>query len=170
MNIKHLLNGVAIAAALAIATPVWAQTAGGNTYGGNTMGLPGPNPGGFPTPSPYDAPGGAYYQVPPRPMHAYTSAMPPAHHAVRHAKAMHAHHKAMVQEAALTGDTAAQLNREELARIQSGAPPAPPPPAPMLDPPMSAELMPSQPNPSGGNSMGMHGPNPGGPGLTPYTY
>ena len=174
MNMKHLLNGVAVVAALAIATPVWAQTAGGNTYGGNTMGLPGPNPGGFPAPSPYDAPGGAFHQVPPRPMHAYawTSTTSPAHH-VRHAKAMHAHHRAVVQEAALTGDTAAQLNREELARIQSGAPPAPPaasmPYVPMSDTAMSDMPMPYQPNPSGGNSMGMPGPNPGGPGLTPYT-
>lgn len=129
MNMRYLLNGVAIAAALATAGPAWAQVAGGNTYGGNTMGLPGPNPGGFPAPSPYDAPGGAFHQVPPRPMHAYarTSAMPPAHHAVRHAKAIRVHHKAMIQDAALTGDTAAQLNREELARIQSYDPPAPPP-------------------------------------------
>jgi hypothetical protein len=96
--------------------------------------------------------------------------LPPAHHAVRHAKAMHVHHKTMIHEAALTGDTAAQLNRQELARIQSGAPPATPPFASMSDTPMSAELMPDQPNPSGGNSMGMPGPNPGGPGLTPYTY
>jgi len=27
----------------------------------------------------------------------------------------------------------------------------------------------AQPSPSGGNPMGMPGPNPGGPGLTPYT-
>ena len=136
MNIKHLLNGAAIAAALAIAAPVWAQTEGGNTYGGNSMGLPGPNPGGPSVPSPYDAPGGAYYQVPPRPIPAWNSAMPPMHHVVRHAKAMHAHHKAMAQKATLTGDTTAQLNREELARIQSGDPPAPPSPAPMPYPPM----------------------------------
>ena len=163
MNIKPLLNGVAVVAALAIATPAWAQAAGGNTYGGNTLGLPGPNPGGFPTPSPYDGPGGTYYQVPPRPVRAWTSATTPTHHAVSRASAMHAHHKAMVQKAALTGDTAAQLNREELARIQSGDPPAPSPYAPM------SAALPPQPNPSGGNSMGMPGPNPGGPGLTPYT-
>jgi hypothetical protein len=39
---KHLLNGAAIAAALAIATTAWAQ----NPSGGNAMGMPGPNPGG----------------------------------------------------------------------------------------------------------------------------
>ena len=166
MNTKYLLNGVALAATLAIATPVWAQTEGGNTYGGNSMGLPGPNPGGPPVPSPYDGPGGAYHQVPPRPITASTWAMlPPAHHVVRHAKAMHAHRKIVAQQAALTGNTAAQLNRDELARIQLGAPPA----LPSFNP-MSAELMPPQPNPSGGNSIGIPGPNPGGPGLTPYTY
>jgi hypothetical protein len=162
MDIKHLLNGVAIVAALALAAPVWAQTAGGDTYGGNSMGLPGPNPGGPDVPSPYDAPGGAYYQVAPRPIPASTAATP-AHHAVRHASTRYAHHKAMVQKVALTGDTTAQLNRGELARIQSGSPAAPPPYAPM------SAALPPQPNPSGGNSLGVPGPNPGGPGLIPYT-
>jgi hypothetical protein len=56
--------------------------------------------------------------------------MPPAHHAVRHAHAMHHFHKGMAQKAALTGDTTAQLNREELARLQAGnqGMPAPNPP------------------------------------------
>ena len=131
MSIKHLLNGAAIAAALAIAGPAWAQ-----------------NPGaGAPAP-------------------AADSATPPVHHAhaVRHAKAMHAHHQHMAHKAALTGDTTAQLNREELARIQSGGPPSPPPPPgqPMAGPA-------PQDSPSGGNPMGMSGPNAGGPGLTPYS-
>jgi hypothetical protein len=46
---------------------------------------------------------------------------------------MHAHHKHMAQKAALTGNTTAQLNHAELARIQSGNlsnPPAPAPPMP----------------------------------------
>lgn len=119
---KHLLNGVAIAAALAIAAPVWAQ----NPSGGNSMGMPGPNTGG-PGLTPYS--GGA----PPAPASmppAANSAMPPAHHPVHHARAMHAFHKGMAHKAGLAGDTTAQLNREELARIQSGnlsnpsAPPA----------------------------------------------
>jgi hypothetical protein len=93
---------------------------------------------------------------------ATTSAMPPMHHAQRHAKAMHAFHKHMARKAALTGDTTAQLNREELARIQQGAPPSSPPPAPEPAPA-------SQDNPSGGNSLGLPGPNTGGPGLTPYS-
>lgn len=135
MNIRHLLSGGAIVAALAIAGPVWAQ-----------------NPA--PAPAPEPAPGA-------------TSAMPPAHHhAVHHARVMHAHHMAMAHKATLTGDTTAQLNREELARIQSGGPPAPPP-GPM---PAPGGPMPAPPNPSGGNSMGLPGPNAGGPGLTPYTH
>jgi hypothetical protein len=75
-------------------------------------------------------------------------------------------HREMARKAGLTGDTTAQLNREELARIQSGnsgAPPAPPPPA------GEAPAAPPPPPPAGGNSMGMPGPNTGGPGLTPYS-
>lgn len=112
---KYLLNGVAVAAALVIAAPVWAQA----PSAGNAVGTPGPNPGG-PGLTPYS--GGA-------PAPAANSAMPPAH---RHAHAMHHFHRHMARKAALSGDTTAQLNREELGRIQSGnlgnpsAPPAPP--------------------------------------------
>jgi hypothetical protein len=148
---KHLFTGVAVAAALAIAAPVWAQ----NPSGGNGMGMPGPNPGGGGGLTPYSG-GGPAPAAAAAP--AENSAMPPAHHAVRHAHAMHGFHKGMAHKAALTGDTTAQLNREELARLQSGAPPSPPMAA---APPMS--------NPSGGNSMGMPGPNAGGPGLSPYS-
>jgi hypothetical protein len=72
---------------------------------------------------------------------------------------MHHFHKGMAHNAALSGDTTAQLNREELARLQSGGPPSPLPPGPM----------PAMANPSGENSVGTSGPNPGGPGLTPYS-
>jgi len=126
---KYLLNGVAVAAALAIAAPAWAQN---------------PSSGSAPAP-------------------AANSAMPPAHHAVRHAKAMHAFHKGMAHKAGLTGDTTAQLNREELARLQAGGPPTPPPPA-AAEAPMAPPV-----SPSGGNALGTAGPNPGGPGLTPYS-
>jgi hypothetical protein len=155
MNLKHLLNGAAVAAALTIAGPVCAQT---NPSAGNGMGVPGPNPGGGGGPTPYSGggypnPGGSTYIPPaataPTPAPAEISATPPAYHAVRHAKAMHAFHKGMAHKAALTGDTTAQLNREELTRIQSGAPPTPPmPPAPMA----------ARPNPSGGNAEGLPGP------------
>jgi hypothetical protein len=142
---KHLLSGVAVAAALLLAAPVLAQ----NPSGGNSVGTPGPNPGG-PGLTPYSG-GGA-------PAPAANSAMPPAHH---HARAMHAFHHKMARKAALTGDTTAQLNREELARLQAGGPPMPPPPPAAAPPP--------PPPAPGGNSMGMPGPNMGGPGLTPYS-
>jgi hypothetical protein len=185
MIIRYLLNGVAIAAALAIAGPVWAQN---NPSAGNGMGMPGPNPGGGGGLTPYTggAPpqpsvgrgfgpktSGSNYIPPPGatapPSEATappssTSAAVPMHHAVRHARAMHAHHRYMAHRAALTGDTTAQLNREELARIQAGGPPTPPPGAPMPGEPMAPPS-----NPSGGNAVGTQGPNPGGPGLTPYT-
>jgi hypothetical protein len=117
---KLLLSGVAFVTGLAIAVPVWAQ----NPSGGNPMGTAGPNPGG-PGLTPYSggAPAGA----------APTAGEVHPHHAVRHARAMHAHHKQMAHKAALSGDTTAQLNREELARIQSGNvsnPPAPAAPIP----------------------------------------
>jgi hypothetical protein len=63
-----------------------------------------------------------------------------------HAKVMRNFHRGMAERAGLSGDTTAQLNREELARIQSGNtsnPPAPPP----------------------GQGAA---PPPGGPGQTPY--
>jgi hypothetical protein len=135
MNIKHLLNGAAFAAVLAIAAPTWAQPTG--------------------------APPPAMAAPPP----AANSAVPPAHHAVRHAKAMHSFHRRMAHKAALTGDTTAQLNREELARIQSGGPPMPPPAS--MPAPMPAPMPP--PTTPGGNAVGTPGPNPGGPGLTPYS-
>ena len=112
MIIRHLLSGVAIAATLTIAGSVWAQQAQqwnpATGQPGLGAAMPAPQPA---TPAP-----------------AANSAMPPTHHAVRHAKAMHSFHKGMAHKAALTGDTTAQLNREELARIQSGNMSNPPPP------------------------------------------
>jgi hypothetical protein len=132
---KHLFNGVAIAAALAIAGPVWAQS----PTGGNAVGTPGPNPGG-PGLTPYS--GGAApsppasTSAPPASTSATpasTSATPPMHphYAAHHMHAMHHFHKAMAHKAALAGDTTAALNRQELARINSGNfsnPPAAPMP------------------------------------------
>jgi hypothetical protein len=138
---NRLLSGVAIAAALMIAAPVWAQN---NPSGGNSLGVPGPNPGGPgltpysgggapASPPPAEPPPGAEAAPPP------TSATPGPHHrhrelaAYHHAKAMHHFHKGMAEKAALSGDTTAQLNRQELARIQTGNtsnPPAPGAPMP----------------------------------------
>jgi hypothetical protein len=164
---KYLLSGVAVAAALMVALPIWAQ----NPSGGNSVGLPGPNPGG-PGLTPYNGgpppsqtqqqfnpatgqPGLGAPMPPPAP--AANSATPPTHHAVRHARAMYAHHKRMAAKAALTGDTTAQLNREELARIQSGNlsnPPAPSGPPPGGPPPGAGAMPPPEPPP---------GPMPPGP-------
>ncbi len=155
MKTKHLFTGVAVIAALAFCAPVWAQPA--NPSGGNAMGMPGPNPGGGGlTPYSTGAPPPAAKAAPPP---ASTSAMPPTHHHAHHVTHAAAHHKM----APLTGSTANQLNQEEVARLQAGSS-TPPPAAPMRAMPPPAPMA----NPSGGNSMGMPGPNTGGPGLTPY--
>jgi hypothetical protein len=107
---KHLLNGVAIAAALAIAAPVWAQS----PTGGNPMGMPGPSPGG---------PGLTPYSSGQQAAPAATSAAPPMHRPMRHAKPKRA------KAPALSGDTTAELNRQELARVQAGNLSNPPVPA-----------------------------------------
>jgi hypothetical protein len=108
---KQLLNGVAIAAALVIAAPVWALA--------QTPAAQGPRSG--PTPRvPSSAPAAA----------AAPAAMPAAAPmtAQRHKRMHHMGH-------AKTGPGDAsteQLNREELARLQGGGAPAaapPPPPA-----------------------------------------
>ena len=167
MKTKHLLSGVAVIGALALSAPAWAQPA--NPSGGNSMGVPGPSPGG-PGLTPYStgtptgrgfgpkASGGNYIPPSATTEPSSTAAMPPKHH---HAHAHHVvstHHMLHAHGPKSGTDTTAQLNQAELARLQAGAPPmgAMPPPAPM-------------PNPSGGNSMGMPGPNTGGPGLTPYS-
>jgi hypothetical protein len=156
MKTRHLLNGVAVIAALAFSAPVWAQPA--SPSGGNAMGMPGPNPGGGGlTPYSTGAPPSPATAAPPP---ASTSATPPTHHHAHHVTHAAAHRKM----APLTGNTAAQLNQQELARLQSGSS-MPPPAAPMGAMPPPAPT----PSPSAGNSMGMPGPNAGGPGLTPYS-
>src|SRR6266853_5108719 len=62
-SMKHPLAGVVVIAALAFSAPVWAQPA--NPSGGNSLGVPGPNPGGpgltpysTATPPPAPAPAG----------------------------------------------------------------------------------------------------------------
>jgi hypothetical protein len=151
MKVNHLLYGVAVIAALAVAAPVWAQTAGGNSYGGNSMGIPGPNPGGPETPGSIN---GGLFGHTPSPPPVSTSAMPPKQHHAHYVTHAAAHHRKM---APLAEPTANQLNQEELARLQSG-------------PQFGSSMPPSAgpPSRSGGNSMGLPGPNPGGPGLTLY--
>ena len=163
---KHLLTGVAVAAALAISAPVWAQ--GVSPSGGNAVGTPGPNPGGpgltpysggapaprTMAPPPPSAPPAAMAPsaMPPSSMSDTTSAMPPKHRASRHAAhgKMAGHHHGKGPQ--LSGDTANQLNQEELQRLQAGnfASPAAPP-APGMAPGMAPRANP-QPNrmPAGG--------------------
>lgn len=90
---RELLIGAAIVIALGAASPGWAQ----NPSGGSTT---------TPTMPPAAQPG--------------PTATNPAMPAAQHARVMHAFHKRMSRRAAAAGDTTAQLNRRELARIQTG--------------------------------------------------
>jgi hypothetical protein len=149
MKTRHLLSGVALIAALALSAPAWAQPA--NPSGGNALGVPGPNPGG-PGLTPYST------GAPPSTPSASdtTSAMPPKHrHARQHV--VSTHHMLHAHGPKSGTDTTAQLNQAELARLQAGAPP------------MAPQMASPPPPMRGGNSMGMPGPNTGGPGLTPYS-
>jgi hypothetical protein len=83
MTLQHLLSGIAIAATLTVAGPLWAQN---NPSGGNGMGMLGQDFGAGGNLSP-DSGGGHPAPAPPA-----TSVTPSAHHAVRHAGAMQAHH------------------------------------------------------------------------------
>lgn len=102
---KHLLSGVAIAAALVVAAPVWAQA---------------------PT-APAAAPEAA-------PAAAPMAGMAPMAGKQRHKRMMHhmdgAKHMGKMGRMSAGDAMTSQLNREELARIGGGGamPPAPPPP------------------------------------------
>jgi hypothetical protein len=92
---KHLLNGFAIAAALAIAAPVWAQA---------PM-----------TPSAPKAAAEAPSTYAPPAKHAYKQRHKrPMHYAARHG------HKRYARGGGGGDQMTDQLNREELARIQGG--------------------------------------------------
>jgi len=156
----HFLTGVAVVAALAFSAPVWAQTA--NPSGGNSMGVPGPNPGG-PGLTPYSSgprttaapppsappPAMAPSAMPPSSMSDTSSAMPPKHRASRHAShgKMAGHHRGKSPQ--LSGGSANQLNQEELQRLQAGnfSNPSAPPGAPGM-------MSPGQPS---GGRMTPHG-------------
>jgi len=111
---KHLLTGVAMAAALAIAAPVWAQNAP-MTPGGNnpTSGSAGPfAPKAAPAPAP--AAPAAAQPMAAKPMHRHST------HHVTHVSHRRGHMSAGDQ-------TTEQLNAQELARITGGGVPAPAP-------------------------------------------
>ena len=111
---KHLLTGVAMAAALAIAAPVWAQA---------------PAPAPAPMTPPAAAPK-APAAAPAAPSAATPMAKKPM--AKMPMKSMH-HHMAMRKHMMGSGDQMTEdLNKQELSRIQGGgAAPAPSGPAPM---------------------------------------
>lgn len=98
---KHLLSGVAIIAALAVAAPAWAQM-GPKASGGTSA---------KPTPAP---------MAPAKPAAA---PMAPAA-----GKPMHHHHRRVAHHRAAPEDSMTeQLNQQELARIQGGGGAAPAP-------------------------------------------
>jgi hypothetical protein len=170
MKTKHLLNGAAVVAALALSPPVWAQSA--NPSGGNSMGMPGPSPGG-PSLTPYStgaptgrgfgpkASGGNYVPrsaaTPVATEPSSTSETPPKHRHVRAHHVVSTHQLLHAHGPKSHTDTTAQLNQAELARLQQGGPPMAPGSGPAPRPMQ------------GGNSLGLPGPNAGGPGLTPYS-
>ena len=154
MKAKHFLNGVAVIAALALSAPVWAQPVN-----------PPPTGRGFGP----KASGGNY--IPPSattPEPSSTSATPPKHHhahASAHGKVA-SHHPSRFPD--VQGNNSANaLNAAELSRLQTGS--AMPPPMGGMPPDGAMPYRPMQPPIQGGNSMGMPGPNAGGPGLTPYS-
>src|SRR5208283_716434 len=152
---KHLLNGVAIVAVLAIAAPVWAQRTGPGVTAPTTTG-PGVNPPGGPGPSSplYNLPAGSP-GIPGTPTSGYpgspaaavsgavpgvpgmapgmapgamTSATPPMHRHPRHHGHVAAHHT--TQGMPVSGNpnnSANQMNADELARVQAGNFSNPPP-------------------------------------------
>jgi hypothetical protein len=112
---KGLLAGVAVVAILTIAAPVRAQTA--NPSGGNSMSVPGPASPAAPTPTGRMPAGGS-----PTSERAIIPTHPGESPMHRHARAgthgrMAGHHGRGAQ---LAGDSANQLNREELGRLQAG--------------------------------------------------
>jgi hypothetical protein len=120
---KHLLTGVAIAAALAIAAPAFAQappTTSPDMGGKKASGGAGRSTGRVAPAAAPAEPAAAAAPAAPAQMHHHR----PMRHMVHH----HGHMGRMTGGDAMTD----QLNREELARIQGAAPMAPPPgPPPM---------------------------------------
>jgi hypothetical protein len=161
---KQLLTGVAVVAALAFSAPAWAQPANPyptpyNPSGGNALGMPGPNPGGGgltpyttgqPQPRAMPAPPPS---APPAAMAPSTAVPPPESTSATPPSYRHAHHKTAGHYRGgkgpqLTGNTADQLNQEELARLQGGSMPMPAAaPGPGMAPPPPAPYYPGSPGP-----------------------
>src|SRR5271170_8380396 len=112
---KHLLTGVAVAAALAIAAPVWAQ----NPSGGNGMGMPGPNPGsGGGAPAPAAAPAPTPAPAPVQSMNRMPAGGRATSERGSGARAPHRRHAAQSAGKSSVDSQADQLNRQELSQLQ----------------------------------------------------
>ncbi|MBV9251955.1 MAG: hypothetical protein JO227_22280 [Acetobacteraceae bacterium] len=106
---KYLVKSVAVAGGMAIAATAWSQSypgpkPSGHQYGGSGYGISLSSPSTPATATPSMA------TPPPAPAAPPTS---PSKHT--------AHSKKTHHRPALTGNTTGQLNREELARLQSGS-------------------------------------------------
>jgi hypothetical protein len=108
--VKHLFAGVAMAAALAIASPVWAQTSTAPAEGAAGERAPTRTFVHQQVHNPIASPSGASPAAGER-----TSTRRHLHHVVHRNR----------QERGMSAPE--QLNAQELQRIQAGAPPAPPP-------------------------------------------
>jgi hypothetical protein len=120
---KHLLTGVAVAAALAITAPLWAQ----NPSGGNGMGMPGPNPGGGGGLTPYSGGGAPAPAAAPAPAPVQSmNRMPAGGRATSErgsgARAHHRRHAVQSAGKSSAGSQADQLNQQELSRLQGSNP------------------------------------------------
>lgn len=102
-EMKHLFTGIAVAAALAIAAPVWAQ----NPNGGNSMGNPAPAAAPVQSMNRMPAGGRATSE------RGATGSVTRAHHR---------RHAAQAASAPSAGTSADELNRQELSQLQSGNP------------------------------------------------
>ena len=128
---KHLLTGVAMAAALGIISPVWAQTS--MAPASPPAAAPASPPAAAPTPGPAHGPKSErrfLHRVVHTPRSAEAPMPGPAHGPMSERRFLHrvVHHQRMMN----SGDEMSeQLNAQELQRILSGAPPAAAPMAPM---------------------------------------
>lgn len=150
---KHLLNGLAVAAVLAIAAPGWAQTSPPSSPPPAPSAPPSAAPAETPPPAAAPAPAAPApaAEAPPAARHARTTAHHhprgarghvvhptamhhhPAHHGKHHRAAEHhvrhhpMHHGMAMHERHMRGpasdNMANQLNREELNRIQGSSAP-----------------------------------------------
>ena len=111
---KHLLTGVAMAAALAIAAPAWAQAPGGNNPTSGSAGPFAPKPA-----APAAAPAKPAMAMP-------AMAKPMAKKSMHH----HMMHNHMMHRMSSGDQMTEQLNAQELQRITGGGA-APMPAAPM---------------------------------------